>query len=600
MSKLALTAISLFSLAAAASPAHAADLLRGERSAFLRMNADSPVNWIPWGQEAIARAKHEHKPVFLFIGSFTSELAGAMRIQTFANPKVADWLNQKFVCVMADREEHPEVAALYHAYVESQKQLDGWPLNLWLTPEFLPIDGATYLSPSQDWGAPGFLLQAGRAEKAWSANPSACRKQAARAASRLAPSARANSPVWSREGAVARLAIAAGAWRAAFDSQHGGFGDPPRFPEPELLRFFLRQPAADRQLAVRTLCVMAASSLRDPLDGGFFRYSTDAGWLIPYPQKLLSDQARIALAFINASRGPEAKGFELAARGALDYALNRLAKNDGTFASAQDATGDKYSGYFSWSEAEIDSVLGADSAAFKRAHGVKPDGNVPPSEDPSGLYSHRNLLRCDLGVAPGQGPARRLLAVRDRRPAPPTDDRATAGSHGLLLSALAQAGTQFHDPRYLQAARRTLESVKREFLNSADGTLRRLSESPYPAGPEDYAALAAGCRDFAHAAHDPAAEALARRLLATLDSLYYEPIDGSYYAAPATLGPGLFARPVASEDQPSAASLALMAEDPHATVIAAALSDSLPENNPQAPGSELLALDLFLRVDVPK
>jgi hypothetical protein len=600
VSKIALTAISLFYLATAASAANAADLLRGERSAFLRMNADSPVDWVPWGQEAIARAKTDNKPVFLFIGSFTSELAGAMRNQTFANPKVAEWLNRKFVCVMVDREEHPEVAALYHSYVESQKQLDGWPLNLWLTPEFLPIDGATYLSPSEDWGSPGFLMRAGQVEATWSAHPTACRKQAAHAASTLVTPPRANSPVWSRPGAVARLAAAAGAWRASFDSERGGFGDPPKFPEPELLRFFLRQPASDRELAVRTLRAMAASSMRDPLDGGFFRYSTDAGWLVPYPQKLLSDQARIALAFIDGSRGPEARSFELAARGALDYALNRLAKSDGTFASAQDATGDKYSGYFSWSEAEINAVLGPDSGAFKRAHGVKPDGNVPPSEDPSGLFSHRNLLRSDPGVAPGQGPAARLLAVRDRRPAPPVDDRATAGSHGLLLSALARAGAQFREPRYLQAARRTLESVRRGFLNPGDGTLRRLSDSPYPAGPEDYAALAAGCRDFANATHDPEAEALSRRLLATLDRLYYEPIGGSYYAAPAALGPGLFARPVASEDSPSAVSLALLAGDAHATAIAAALSDSLSETNPQAPGSDLLALTLFSRATAPK
>jgi hypothetical protein len=601
VSKVALTAISLFSLTTAASPVYAANLLRGERSAFLRMNADSPVDWVPWGKEAIARAKDENKPVFLFVGSFTSELAAAMRTQTFANPKVAEWLNRNFVCVMVDREEHPEVAALYHSYVEIQKQLDGWPLNLWLTPEFLPIDGATYLSPSEDWGSPGFLMRAGQAQKAWSANPAACRKQASRAATALAAPARANSHVWSREGAVARLAAAAAAWRAAFDSEHGGFGDPPKFPEPELLRFFLRQPGSDHDLAVRTLRAIAASSLRDPLDGGFFRYSADAGWLVPYPQKLLSDQARIALAFIDGSTGADTRSFEPSARGALDYALNRLAKSDGTFASAQDGTGDKYSGYFSWSEAEIDSVLGPDSGAFKRAHGVKPDGNVPPSEDPSGVFSHRNLLRAGLGAAPGQGPAARLLAARDRRPAPPVDDRATAGAHGILLSALARAGAQFGEPRYIRAARRTLESVRREFLNSADGTLRRLSGSPYPAGPEDYAALAAGCRDFAAAGHDPEAEVLSRRLLATLDRIYYDPIGSGYFAAPAALGPGLFARPAASEnDPPSAVSLALMAGDPHAAAIAAALSDSLSENNPQAPGSDLLALALFSRTDARK
>ena len=151
-------------LLASAVVAHAADRLKSETSAFLKGFADSPVDWMPWGDAAFARAASEQRPVFLFIGSFTSELSGSMRRQTFANTKNADWLNKQFVCVIVDRDERPDVAALYAAYVSNLKQLSGWPLNVWLTPEFQPFEGATYLSPSEDWGAPGFLKLANQAQ----------------------------------------------------------------------------------------------------------------------------------------------------------------------------------------------------------------------------------------------------------------------------------------------------------------------------------------------------------------------------------------------------------------------------------------------------
>jgi uncharacterized protein YyaL (SSP411 family) len=586
-------ALPLAGLLGNATLAHAAEFLRGEPSAFLQASADSPVDWMPWGEAAIARAKREQKPVFLFVGSFTSELARAMCRQTFSSPKTAEWMNKNFVCVIVDRVERPDVAALYHAYVENAKQLDGWPLNVWLTPEFMPFEGATYLSPSEDWGAPGFLKLASQVGAAWSADPSACRRRALDAAAQLAPATRAEPHSWSPEKTALRLSAAAGAWRAVFDGNHGGFGDLPRAPEPELLRFLLRQSPADRQAAISTLRALSSSAVRDPLDGGFFRYAADAAWRVPYPQKTLADQARIALAYIDAANGPDAKAFELSARGALDFALGRLARPDGTFAAAQDATSDEFSRYYSWTEAEIDGALGADSAAFKRGHGVVPDGNVPPEDDPTGLYSHRNLLRSDPEAAAAMGPAARLLAVRDRRPAPPVDERATAGAHGLLLSALSRAGMQYAEPRYAEAARRVFDAAKRAFLSSEDGTLRRLDGSALPAAPDDYAALALGCRDFARATGDKEATGLATRLLEQLDRLYYDPVSSRYFAAPPTPGPGLFERPFEAGDQPDAVSVALPIGAGHAKAIAAALSDSLGETSAPGPGDELLGLTLF-------
>jgi uncharacterized protein YyaL (SSP411 family) len=585
----------LAGLIAGAGRARAADHLRGESSEFLKAFTDSPVDWMPWGEPAFARAKAEARPVFLFIGSFTSELSGAMRRQTFANPKNADWLNKHFVCVVVDRDERPDVAALYEAYVLNLKQVSGWPLNVWLTPEFQPYEGATYLSPSEDWGAPGFLKLANQAQAAWAANPAGCRKRAADSVAQLAPPAQAPAPAqWNPVKARERLAASAAAWLATFDPAQGGFGDPPKSPEPELIRFMLRQSPASRSAAMATLRAVAVSAVRDPLDGGFFRHAADAAWRIPYPQKTLADQARVALAYLDGATGADARLFGLCARGAIDFALRRLSHPDGTFFAAEDATGDDFAGYYTWTEAEISAALGADAKAFEAAHGAAPDGNVPAADDPSAQYAHKNLLRSTADAdAAWTRDASLLLSVRERRGAPPRDGRATAGAYGLMLSALSRAGEQLRSPAYVDAARRTLRIVRAGFLVSPDGTLRRLMGSSLPASAGDYAALALGCRDYARAANDGAARELSTRLLAQLDSRYLDPASGAYFGAPSPPGPGFFMRPPGAEDPPSAESLAVAAGGPHAQAVAAGLSASLEESSAQAPGDQLLALALF-------
>jgi hypothetical protein len=596
MSKKFLVLLLLPTLAAFSAEARAANALAGESSAFLKSFAKSPVNWLPWGDAAISRAKAEQKPVFLFVGSFTSELAGAMRRQTFANAKSADWLNKSFVCVIIDRDERPDVAALFEAYVANLKQMSGWPLNIWLTPDFQPYEGATYLSPSEDWGAPGFLKLANEAFNAWNTNPASCRKRAADSIAQLAPISPSLPAAWNLEKLRTRLAADAAAWRATYDPAQGGFGDLPKAPEPELIRFMLLQSPEDKDPALKTLRAIAVSAMRDPLDGGFFRHASDGAWLIPYQQKTVSDQARIALAFLAGAEGADAQSFGQCARGALDYALGRLSHPDGTLAAAEDATGDEYSRYYAWTEAEIDMVLGADSAAFKGAHGVAAGGNVPSGDDPSSVFAQRNLLRSAAVTDAAQASsAARLLAVRDRRGAPPRDERATAGAHGLLINALARAGVQLNEPRYLDSARRILDAVRKNFLVSQDGTLRRLAGSDLPADADDYAALALGCRGLARAANDSAAAELSSRFLTQLDSRFYDTASHTYFFAPKPPGPGFFIRPFAAGDPPAVETLALLAASPNSKPIAEALLQSLDESSPQAPGDQLLALQIFGR-----
>lgn len=596
LARLALGLALAFDLAGRAPGAGPAEALAHEPSSFLRSLAASPVHWMTWGETAFARARAEKKPLFVFMGFGTSELSRAMAQQTFANGKTADWLNQHFVCVALDREERPDLANLYQAYIEDVKQLSGWPLNLWLTPELLPFDGAAYLSPSEEWGAPGFLKQAKQALDAWEADPGVCRKRAAEVVGQLRPPAKYAQNAWSADRSEKRLSAGADAWRDNFDAANGGFSEPPKLPEPELLRFLLGREGTDRDNALKTLHRLAESAVRDPLDGGFFRYATDAAWRIPYVQKLLTDQARIALAYLDAARGPDSAGFEQCARGALDFALARLGRGDGSFAASIDGTGAGYAGAYVWTAAEIEKVLGPDATAFEKAHGVEAAGNVAAADDPSGVYTGKNFLRSTAVTERASAAlAARLLAARDLRPAPPRDPRATVGSQGLMLAALARASQQLHEPRYASAARKTFRTLRKTYLRSSTGDLARMAESSEAASPSDFGAFAYGCREYGRASGDKAANALADRLLVRLDALYYDAVTRRYFGALETARPGVFVRPFAVGEPLAPESLALFARPApdRARNLAGGLLDTLDESSAQAPGDQLLALADF-------
>ena len=394
----------------------------------------------------------------------------------------------------------------------------------------------------------------------------------------------------------ARLTDAAAAWRGTFDEANGGFGSAPKALEPELLRFLLTRAPADRDSARATLHAMINGAVRDPLERGFFARSTDAAWRVPYFQKTLADQARIALTCLDAAREGGDAAFAGAARGALDYALARLARPDGGFAAAEDATADRSAGYYLWKAEEIDSLLGPEAAAFKQAYGVQAAGNISADDDPSSHFKRENVLR--RAGPPGDAAAEAALAAaigrlreaRAKRPPPRIDDRATAGAHGLMLAALARAGADLSEPRDVAAAARVYAVVRRDFVDGT-GELRRMRESAEPAAPSDYGAVALGCREFARTGKHPEAGALADRLLAEAGRKFFDSAHGRYFAAPAALPPGLFVRPPAAGDPLSAEALMLLAGAPpdQAAPVRKALAESLESGTP-APGDVLLAL----------
>jgi uncharacterized protein YyaL (SSP411 family) len=295
---------------------------------------------MPWGGEALARAKQEKKPVYLFLGFFLSELSRNTENQSFTNAETAAYLNAHFVCILADREEHPDLAAAAQQYLDQVKQTSGWPVSLFLTPDMKPYDGANYLSPAQEWGQQSLLQVATRAAEAWTVDARGCNRTATAAVAALhrpVPAAR------DVDGAKLAAALAGGTkdWMTAYDGPHGGFGEAPRYLQPEVLAYLLTQGPAARAMALSAIHAMATGTVHDSVKGGFFRYLSDTAGDTPYLQKTLVDQARMVLAYADAQQAGADPAFPGAIRGTLGYVLSNLQNPDGSFAASEDLTGDK-------------------------------------------------------------------------------------------------------------------------------------------------------------------------------------------------------------------------------------------------------------------
>jgi uncharacterized protein YyaL (SSP411 family) len=544
----------------------AADLAKAP-SAFLQAHASSPVNWAPWGAEALARAQQQKKPVMLAIGTFTSELSRAMARQSFANADTAKFLNEQFVCVLVDAKERPDVAALYQNYLQIVKQVSGPPMNLWLTPELKPFEGANYLPPTEEWGKEGFVTVTKRIAAAWTADAAAQGRKADEAVAAVAAALPTAPAPAATPAAIAKALSEAGeTWKARFDATNGGFGDPPKYAEPELLRFLLAQPAT-REMALTTLRSIVRSPVRDALDGGFFRYGTDAAWHQPYFQKLFVDQPRMALALLDAARVTKDAEFAEAARAALKFALSRLALSGGEYVAAEDGTGEELTGSYLWTLDEIRAVLGEkDAEEFAKAYGVTAAGNLPEDAFPGQAVKGRNVLyRSGPPAAAAAEKAlaastAKLLKARSQRPTPRRDDAATSGAHGLMLAALARAGDELGDKELAAAAKAEAAFIERA-LHAQGGGLWRLSGRTIEAAPADYALVIDGLLTFAEHGGTAGSGKLAQALVQAVNAHYWDQKVGRFFAVPDTKEPGFWARvysPAASAGDPPAAEPAML------------------------------------------
>lgn len=580
----------------------AAPPLSSATSAYLQALVDSPIAWHAWGDAAFAEAKQQGKPIFLSMGTATSELSRAMQRQSFSNAETAAFLNENFVCIAVDTKERADVFALYQNYLQTTKQVSGPPLNIWLTPELKPFEGANYLPPTEEWGKEGFITTMKRVANAWKSDPEAQRRKAdeAVAAVKEAQNADTAAPI-SPTALPGLLATATETVRTRFDSTHGGFGEPPKYAEPELLRFLLRDPAT-RPMALDTLRAIIDSPLHDPLDGGFFRYVVDAEWRQPYFQKLLIDQPRLALALLEAAHVSGDARYADAARSALTFVLGTLQRPNGDYANAWDATAEEAMASQFWTVGEITDALGAAASEFCIAYGATPQGNLPEDAYPGLVTKGKNLLH--RATPPGAASAEKkleasrakLLQRRQQRPAPTVDERATSGAHGLLLAALAKAGAQLNDPTLLAAAKAEAAFI-RDHLRANDGGLLRLAQASTPAGPLDYAQVIEGLLTYATVANDQDAERLGRLLYDTLNARFRDPASNRYFTSSGDAPAAFWARvhsPAGGGGELSSVEAgvlsALSAHPPlpsNAEPLRSIVATEL-QNNPENPRGELL------------
>jgi uncharacterized protein YyaL (SSP411 family) len=549
-----------------------ANRLAAEKSPYLRQHADNPVNWLPWGAAALALARAEQKPIFLSIGYSTCHWCHVMAHESFEDAEVAAILNRDFVPVKVDREERPDVDRVYMAYVQHTTGHGGWPLSAWLTPDGKPFFGGTYFPKNDRGGRPGFISvlnaiaghwrdQRGKIEAGAAEVVEALKRYAAEGGAHEVQPAGAELPLHEAAGEAFEKGFQY--FYEAHDAQWGGFGGAPKFPRASVLDFLFRTAALQGEstesgqeavnLAAHTLQRMAEGGLHDHLGGGFHRYSVDEQWHVPHFEKMLYDQAQIALNCLEARQATGREVFAWLARDIFDYVRRDLTGPAGGFYSAEDADSLLVAGqpehaegaFYVWTKVEIETVLGADADFFCTHFDVKPEGNV--ASDPQGEFTGKNILRQRRSVTATAAafklalPAaeekllaglEQLRAARARRPRPHRDDKIITAWNGFMISALAKGAQMLGEAECLEAATRAAEFIQRELYDAKAGVLYRCwreGRSDIPGFAEDYAALIQALLDLYEAGFDIRWLQWAEQLQAKMDELFWDTASGGYF-----------------------------------------------------------------------
>ena len=433
--------------------------LAHETSPYLLQHAENPVDWLPWGPVALERARTLDRPLLVSIGYSSCHWCHVMERESFEDPDTAAVMNANFVCVKVDREERPDVDAIYMEAVQSMTGQGGWPLNVFLTPEQIPFYGGTYFPPQPRPGMPAFKDVLLAIAETWRENGEEIRAGSASARERLGGGAHLEpSPEPVREEELTR---AVENLAGIFDPRHGGFGSAPKFPHASTIEFLLLR--GERAMSLGTLHAMAGGGIHDQLGGGFSRYSVDAAWTVPHFEKMLYDNALLARAYLHGWRASQDERLREVCRGILDWVLREMRGEEGGFYSALDADSDGVEGlYYVWTSEEFRCVLGEDAAAACSWLGVSEQGNF---QDPHHPREGLNVLTDRAAGEPlsgeeserRQGIRRRLLAARELRVRPGLDDKRLTSWNALMITALADAGAELGEPRYTQAAVRCAE-----------------------------------------------------------------------------------------------------------------------------------------------
>ncbi len=543
-----------------ASPDRISNRLAAEPSPYLQQHAQNPVDWWPWDDAAFAEARRRDVPVFLSIGYATCHWCHVMAHESFEDETTAQLLNDAFVCVKVDREERPDVDDVYMAVCQMMTGSGGWPLTLLLTPDRKPFFAATYIPRASRFGRMGLQELVPRVVEAWRTQRAELETQADHLLQHLRGEVHehggethqepaASAPAGKASLGLETLEAAATAFAARFDETHGGFGGAPKFPSPVNLLFLLRQhhrtgDALLLRMVEAQLSAMARGGIRDHLGGGFHRYSTDAGWLLPHFEKMLYDQALLAMAYTEAFQVTQDASYAEVARDILDYVLRDLRDPAGGFRSAEDADSEGVEGkFYVWTRDEALRVLGTDDGPlFCRAYGVEADGNF--NDEATHRKTGANVLHLprplpevakDEGISLAAlekrlGASRsRLLAARGRRVQPLLDDKILADWNGLAVAALARASWVLGEPRYQKAAKEAARFVAQR-MKGPDGRVRHMwkGAARSPSFLDDHAFLLWGLLELYEADFDPAHLAEAAETVRAMERHFSDPAGGFF------------------------------------------------------------------------
>ena len=578
-----------------AHPAHT-NRLAHEKSPYLLQHAHNPVDWYPWGEDAFAKARHENKPIFLSIGYSTCHWCHVMAHESFESEEIAAIMNREFVNIKVDREERPDVDRVYMTFVQATTGGGGWPMSVWLTPDLKPFVGGTYFPPEDRYGQPAFQKVLERVATAWKQD----RDKLVEQGSKIVEALRESQSAATGEGRLDESVLDAAYKQLdrSFDPKEGGFGSAPKFPRPVTLNFLMRSYARSRDIgfqpisrehrqnadatsdgkhaldmALFTLRKMAAGGMHDHIGGGFHRYSVDRYWHVPHFEKMLYDQAQLAVAYLDAFRITRDPGFEAVARDILDYVARDMTSKEGVFFSAEDADSPVVAGigdpghrktaegaFYVWTKKEIDEALGDAAEIFDFHYGAQPHGNAPEGSDPHDEFRGKNILierhtiadtaqrfkKSEQQIRDALARSReKLFAIRAKRPRPHLDDKIIAAWNGLMISAYARAAQVLGDPparnatdsvaggHYLEIATRAAKFLSANLYDKKSKLLYRNyreGRSDIEGFADDYAFVIQALLDLYEASFDVEWLKLAGELQETQDRMFFDEKNGGYFS----------------------------------------------------------------------
>lgn len=517
-------------------PVEHSNHLVGETSPYLLSHAHNPVDWYPWGDEALERAKKEDKPIFLSIGYSACHWCHVMERESFENEGIAAILNEHYICIKVDREERPDLDDLYMKAVQQMTGQGGWPMSVWLTPELLPFYGGTYFPPESRYGRPGFADLLTSIQQAWETRREEIEESAKSVSGSLTvtfPKLEGEMTVPTAKAVAKRERSWSKSFAAEYDAKDGGFGAAPKFPRADDLRFLLavaaRQPQSTEgqealTMVKHTLEKMAAGGMYDRLAGGFSRYSVDAQWHIPHFEKMLYDQGTLLPAYLEGWRLSGDPAFEKIARDTADYLLRERQDPGGAFWSSTDADSEGEEGtFFVWTPDELKEVLGEENGAFAAAlYGVTAQGNFEHGK--SALFAAMTPAEAAKAAGLEDDAASALQRAEDvrkalyekrlQRIAPLSDDKILLSWNGLAMGALARAGWMLQEPRYIEAATASARFLEATLQQDDGRWLRstRQGRTAHRAVLEDLAYFSRGLLELFMATGDPQWLALAEKV----------------------------------------------------------------------------------------